>query len=73
MKQITKTFFALLLCLGLYCLPTAMMAQSLLTGLEMYLRLDGNLNDVSGNGNHATTTGAWVADRMGHRIGPDCQ
>ncbi len=65
MKQITKTLFALLLCLGLYCLPTAMKAQSLLTGLEMYLRLDGNLNDVSGNGNHATTTGAWVADRNG--------
>ncbi len=40
-------------------------AQSLTTDLVFYLPINGNANDVSGNGLNATTNGNFVPDRNG--------
>ncbi len=66
MKQVTRTFSALFI----FCLLTfgSLLAQpqTLLTDLKFYLRMDGNLNDVSVNGFHATHNGSWTNDRNGN-------
>lgn len=59
--------------LALACLlllaATGISAQSLTTDLVFYLPINGNLNDVSGNGLNATTNGNYVPDRNGNPNG----
>ena len=46
-------------------LTASLQAQSLTANLQYYLQINGNANDVSGNGNHATFTDNLVPDRFG--------
>lgn len=66
MKQVTRTFFALFVFCSLTFGSLLAQPQTLLTDLKFYLRMDGNLNDVSINGFHATHNGTWTNDRNGN-------